>query len=61
MSNPDLDALDFHDWVEYGISNGWIAKPSCYHHDAIPCTYEEELEMEEGGDPCLSVIRVWDV
>jgi hypothetical protein len=28
-------------------------------HDGVPTTEDEENEMEEGGDPCLHVIRVF--
>ena len=48
-----------YDWVEYGRSQGWIAPPTCYHHDAFEITPEEESEMDEGGDPCITIIRVW--
>lgn len=54
-----LDRLDFWEWVEYGVDNGWIAKPVCYNHDLLPLTPVEESEIDEGDDPCIQVIRVW--
>ena len=59
-NNPDLDSLDFQEWVEYGVVNGWVAQPVCYHHEMLPVTDAESEQMDEGDDPCLNVIRVWD-
>ena len=55
----ELKFDNVYDWVEFGRSQGWIAPPTCYHHDAFEVTPEEDAEMEEGGDPCITIIRVW--
>lgn len=60
VDNNELDPLDFWEWVEYGVKNKWIEKPVCYNHDILPTTTAEDEDMEEGGDPCIQVIRVWD-
>ncbi len=57
----ELDALDLREWLDYGIVQGWISEPNCFHHDLLPVTQEEEDEIEDGGDPCINVIRLWDV
>lgn len=50
---------DFLDWMAFGVSQGWITEPFCNTHDGDPyMTEEEEQEWEEGGDPCLSVVKV---
>lgn len=51
------DDLDFEDWVEYGIAHGFCAPGVCAMHDGVPMTSDEEDEMEDGGDPCLPVLR----
>jgi hypothetical protein len=61
VNNPDLDSLDFREWIEYGVTNGWVSEPSCFHHDLLPTTEEEDVAMEEGDDPCIHVLRLWDV
>ncbi len=62
MQEPNqFDVLDFRSWLDTGIGNGWIEEPVCYHHDALPSTPEEEAEIDEGGDPCMLVIRLWDL
>lgn len=46
------------EWLQVGIDNGWVTEPFCYTHDGDPYMSEEEqLEWEEGGDPCSPVIK----
>jgi hypothetical protein len=48
-----------YEWLEIGTKNGWISEPFCYTHDGDPyMTEEEQLEWEEGGDPCSPVIKI---
>jgi hypothetical protein len=50
---------DIHDWIEYGTKQGWISEPFCNTHEGDPyMTEEEQQQWEEGGDPCLLVIKV---
>ena len=53
------EGIDFDTWLAYGIDNKWALYPTCYIHDGVPTTDEEEEEMEEGGDPCMHVVRVF--
>lgn len=47
------------DWINFGIEKGWITEPFCNTHDGDPyMTEEEEAEWEEGGDPCLPVVKL---
>lgn len=46
-------------WLQIGIDNGWVTEPFCNTHDGDPyMTEEEEQEWEDGGDPCLPVIKI---
>jgi hypothetical protein len=57
----DLDKLQFLAWLEMGINKGWVTEPFCNTHDGDPyMTEEEEKEWEDGGDPCLHVIKLID-
>lgn len=47
-------------WLKFGIDKGWVTKPVCYMHDGVPTTSDEDDEMEEGFDPCIQVIRLWE-
>lgn len=54
-----MEDIDFDDWVVLGIEKGWVTKPFCHTHDGDPyMTEEEELDWEEGGDPCCHVIKL---
>jgi hypothetical protein len=60
-TNIDLDKLQFWTWLEMGINKGWVTEPFCNTHDGDPyMTEEEEKEWEDGGDPCLHVIKLID-
>lgn len=52
--------MDFFDWRDLGIANGWISEPFCDTHDAGYLTEEEEKEWEEGNDPCMMVFRIYE-
>ena len=47
-------------WIRFGIRRGWVSKPYCITHDGnyAYMTEEEELEWDEGGDPCHTCISV---
>lgn len=47
------------EWLQVGIDKGWVTEPFCNTHDGDPfMTEEEEKEWEDGGDPCLPVIKI---
>lgn len=50
----------FWDWFNIGMENGWVTEPFCQTHDGGYNFMEEEevKEWEDGGDPCMTVIRV---
>lgn len=51
--------LSIDEWIQYGIDSGYCSAPVCVTHEGIPLTEEEELEWEEGYDPCSAGIRIW--
>ena len=51
--------LQFGAWLQMGITKGWVSEPFCNTHDGDPyMTEEEEKEWEDGGDPCLHVVKL---
>jgi hypothetical protein len=51
--------MTFDDWVAYGITKGWVTRPFCNTHDGDPyMTEEDEQAWEEGGDPCMHVLKL---
>ena len=57
MSETNLDEV--WEWLQIGIDKGWVTEPFCNTHDGDPyMTAEEEQEWEDGGDPCMPVIKI---
>lgn len=53
---------DIHEWLDFGIEKGWVSPSFCHTHDGDPyMTDEEAQEWEDGGDPCMFVIKILDV
>jgi hypothetical protein len=50
----------FDEWVEEGYIRGWIGAPVCNTHDGTPISEEELAEFDEGGDPCVHVLRLYE-
>jgi hypothetical protein len=56
MSNQ----MDFDTWARIGYESGWCSPPMCYTHDGPPFTATEDEEMNEGNDPCIHVVRLYE-
>jgi hypothetical protein len=54
-----MDENKFREWLEIGLSEGWISEPFCHTHNGDPyMTEEDEKQWEEGGDPCCHVLKL---
>lgn len=60
LGRSEREWADFNEWLEYGRGRGWCSEVVCDTHDGLPRTDEEAEAWEEGWDPCLHAIRVWD-
>lgn len=52
--------MELEEWLEYGWSKGWITPPVCYTHDGLPTTESEMDEWNEGSDPCIHIVRLYE-
>ncbi len=52
--------ISFDEWVKLGVSNNFIGPPICSTHDGIPMTQQEEEQFEDGDDPCIHILRLYD-
>ena len=52
--------MDFFEWRDYGVEQGWMSHPVCYFHNTLPLTEEEEMEIDEAGETCLPVSRFYE-
>ena len=48
------------EWITYGVERGYCSFPKCATHDTLPVTPEEAEMLEDGYDPCLIGIRLWE-
>jgi hypothetical protein len=55
--DDDMTDMDFDRWLVYGIEQGFCGPAVCTTHDGIPSTREEDEVWEEGGDPCIHMMR----
>ena len=49
--------MTFDEWVEEGISQGWVSPFVCEAHDGVPMSYDEEFAMQDGDESCIWVMR----
>jgi len=53
-------AMSRQDWLELGIAAGYCSEPECQTHNMIEMTEDEQAFFEDGGDPCVPVVRLWN-
>lgn len=54
-----MSEMTFDEWLKIGMDRDWVGPPICSTHDGIPMTDEEFEEFHE-GDPCISVLRLYE-
>ena len=53
-------AVNFVDWMQQGIVNGWCGAPVCVTHDGLPTTKQEDIDTDDGDDLCIMITRIYD-
>lgn len=52
--------MTFDEWLEYGMSQQWVGMAVCSTHDGTPLSAAEVDEFEQGDEPCVHVLRLYD-
>jgi hypothetical protein len=52
--------MDLAEWLDYGMGEGWCGPAVCYIHDGVPTSHEEDETFDDGADPCIHIIRLYD-
>ena len=52
--------MTFDEWYNYGIEQKWVMPATCYTHDGIATSEQEDKLFEDGLDPCIHVARLCD-
>jgi hypothetical protein len=55
-----MKKINFDDWLQIGLTNGFCGPAICYPHDGLPMTEEEDNQFSEGEDPCIHIIRLYE-
>lgn len=48
----------FAQWLEMGVSRGWVTEPFCAGHDEAPLTNYEYKKWMTGDAPCVICVRL---
>ena len=52
--------MKFEDWLAIGREHGLCSPPVCSTHDGIPMS-DRELDMwDDGEDPCIHILRLYE-
>ncbi len=51
--------MTFEEWLKVGRENKWISEPVCETHDGLPLTQTELDAWDEGDDPCIHALRLY--
>lgn len=52
--------MSFETWLEMGYKKNWVGPPVCSTHDGIPMSFDEDNEFNEGHDPCIHIMRLYE-
>ena len=52
--------MNFNQWLKYGLKHDWCSPPVCEIHEGTPLSESESNEFENGSDPCIHVIRLYN-
>lgn len=58
--SQDPNNISFDEWMSIGIQNKWCGPPVCYTHDGLPLAHVEEDIFNEGDDPCIHIVRMYE-
>lgn len=48
----------FDEWLDWGITQGWVTDVTCLVHGGAPVDPEEDKQFQDGEDPCVHIVRV---
>jgi hypothetical protein len=51
---------EFSEWLQEGLTLGFVGPAVCHTHDGLPLSEKEDTEFEDGGDPCIHILRLYE-
>jgi hypothetical protein len=59
IMSETVEEIELLDWIQVGVDKGWVSPAFCNTHDGDAyMTEDEEKEWEDGGDPCMPVLKL---
>jgi hypothetical protein len=52
--------MSYEDWLKVGLLQGWCGPSVCSTHDGVPTSLEEDDAYDDGEDPCIHVLRLYE-
>lgn len=52
--------MDYEEWFSIGREQGFISPAICSTHDGTPMSDDEMNEFENGDDPCIHILRLYE-
>jgi len=60
MTEDNTATMTYDEWAAFGLKQGWAGPAVCSTHDGIPTTAEEDDMFDEGDEPCVHVLRLYE-
>jgi hypothetical protein len=56
-----MSKINFNEWLQEGLTNGFCGPAICYPHDGLPMTANEDESYSIGDeDPCIHILRLYE-
>jgi hypothetical protein len=52
--------MSYEDWLKIGLLQGWCGPSVCETHDGVPMSQTEIDAYEDGEDPCVHILRLYE-
>lgn len=52
--------IEFDEWLQQGLTLGFVGPAICHTHDGLPLSETEDADFEDGGDPCIHILRLYE-
>ena len=52
--------MTFDEWLRTGMDCGWCGPAVCSTHDGTPTSADEDNEFDDGYDPCIPIVRLYE-
>lgn len=52
--------MSYEEWLKIGLLQGWCGPSVCETHDGVPMSQTEIDAYEDGEDPCVHILRLYE-